>query len=74
MSEYIIDINNLSYKVKDINILNDISFHANKNNFIGIVGANGSGKTTMLKHLYNALIPMKKTGREIGRASCRERV
>ena len=48
MSEYIIDINNLSYKVKDINILNDISFHANKNNFIGIVGANGSGDNAIM--------------------------
>lgn len=76
MSEYIIDINNLSYRIKDINILNDISFRANKNKFIGIVGTNGSGKTTMLKHLYNALIPMKKTvyinGKELEKYSQNE--
>ena len=40
------------------------------------MGANGSGKTTMLKHLYNALIPMKKTvyinGKELEKYSQNE--
>ena len=61
MPDSIVNIKNLSYKVKDKSILNSICFNANKNRFIGIIGKNGSGKTTMLKHLYNAITPIKKT-------------
>ena len=38
-----------------IQILKDISFHINKGDFIGVIGASGSGKTTFIKHL-NGLI------------------
>lgn len=61
MSDSIVNIKNLSYKIKDKNILDAICFNAHKNRFIGIIGTNGSGKTTMLKHLYNAITPIKKT-------------
>lgn len=60
MKNSIINIKNLSYKVKEKSILDDIYIDVYKNNFVGIIGANGSGKTTMLKHLYNALVPDKK--------------
>lgn len=57
MDNIMINIENLSYNIKDKKILENISFNACKNKFIGIIGANGSGKTTMLKHLYNAIVP-----------------
>ena len=41
MSDVIVSVNNLSYRVKDKRILNSICFQANKNKFVGIVGANG---------------------------------
>ena len=33
-----------------IQILKDISFHINKGDFIGLIGASGSGKTTFITH------------------------
>ena len=38
-----------------IQILKDISFHINKGDFIGVIGASGSGKTTFIKHLNGLL-------------------
>lgn len=61
MDNIMINIENLSYDIKGKKILENISFNACTNKFIGIIGANGSGKTTMLKHLYNAIVPYKKT-------------
>ena len=40
-----------------IQILKDISFHINKGDFIGVIGASGSGKTTFIKHLNGLLKP-----------------
>ena len=38
-----------------IQILKDISFHINKGDIIGLIGASGSGKTTFIKHLNGLL-------------------
>lgn len=42
-------INNLSYSVKNKEILKDISFSAGSGGLISVIGPNGAGKTTMLK-------------------------
>ncbi len=49
------NICNINYKVKDTEILNNISFSLDENQLIGIIGANGSGKTTLLKHIYRSI-------------------
>ena len=52
MSHLHIDVENLNFAYKKGNpILNDISFHAGENEAIGIIGANGVGKSTLLKLL-----------------------
>lgn len=49
-------INNLSVKIqKGIYLLKDISYTINKNDFVVILGANGSGKTTMLKAISGVI-------------------
>lgn len=48
-------VNHLSYTITDKTILDDVSFKISKNQTIGIIGPNGSGKTTILKHLYRVL-------------------
>ncbi len=52
MSRVCIDVENLSFQYdKERKILEDISFHAKENESIGIIGANGVGKSTLLKLL-----------------------
>lgn len=52
MSHIHIDVENLSFGYeKGTEILKNISFHAKENESIGIVGANGVGKSTFLKLL-----------------------
>ena len=40
-------------------ILQDVNLMVKKNEFIAIVGPNGSGKTSLLRCLYNSLTPQK---------------
>jgi putative ABC transport system ATP-binding protein len=49
-------ISNLSLKLqKGVYILKDISYTINKNDFVVILGSNGSGKTTMLKAISGVI-------------------
>ena len=45
----LIEAKNVSYKINDRNILNNISFIINFGELVKISGDNGSGKTTLLK-------------------------
>lgn len=59
----LLEIKNLSFNypfpsVKG-DVLNNISFHVEKGEFLSIIGPNGSGKTTLLKILAKLLNPVK---------------
>ena len=45
----LIEAKNISYKINDRNILNNISFVIDFGELVKISGDNGSGKTTLLK-------------------------
>ena len=45
-------VNNLSFRYKDQNILDAISFSVNEGEHFSIIGESGSGKSTLLKLLY----------------------
>lgn len=51
----ILEVNNISYKVKDKYLLKDVSFSLEEGGFYCVVGENGSGKTTLLRCLCNDL-------------------
>lgn len=44
-------VDNLSKKFGDFSVLNNINIHAEKGQIYGLVGSNGCGKTTLLKHI-----------------------
>lgn len=46
-----IDVKQLSYKIKDQAVLKEISFQVAEGEFFGIIGPNGSGKSTLLRQL-----------------------
>ncbi len=45
----VLDFNEVSFSYKDIPVLDRVSFHAHRGEFIALVGPNGSGKTTVIK-------------------------
>ncbi len=51
----IIQVNNLCKTYKDVTAVNDISFNINKGEIVGILGPNGSGKTTTLKSILGLI-------------------
>ncbi len=52
-----IKVSNLSFSYNKINVIEDISFDVKKGEFVGIIGQNGSGKSTVLKNIYRGLTP-----------------
>lgn len=59
--EVILEVNNLSKKIGKISIIKDISFQLRKGEIKGLLGPNGSGKTTILKLLVGLLKPTEGT-------------
>jgi zinc transport system ATP-binding protein len=51
----------LSARYDRNNVLEDINFEVNENDFIGVIGPNGGGKTTLLKVILGLLRPSEGT-------------
>lgn len=52
-----LEVRNISFRVKKVNLLNRINFEAAPNELICIVGPNGSGKSTLLNIISSFLFP-----------------
>jgi len=59
--EEVIRVDNLSFSIGDRKILDEASLMVERGRKVGIIGPNGSGKTTFLKHIYRVISPKKKT-------------
>ena len=59
IKEYLIKKVKGQMTVKEFWALNDVSFHVNKGELLGIIGSNGSGKSTILKVLSGIMPPTK---------------
>jgi zinc transport system ATP-binding protein len=56
---YLLEIKSLSAAYDSNIVLEDINFHVNENDFIGVIGPNGGGKTTLLKIILGLIKPFK---------------
>ena len=55
----VLKINNIGYSHHHKAILNNINITVNKGDFLGIIGPNGGGKTTLVKILLGLIKPTK---------------
>ena len=53
----IISISNLSAGYEQRNVLHDVNLNVYKNDFLGIIGPNGGGKTTLIKCILGLMKP-----------------
>jgi len=58
---YSIEVESLSKSVGDTLILNDITMRVKQGEIYGFLGANGAGKTSLMKTLYRIMIPTSGT-------------
>lgn len=55
----VMKIKNVSYDVGNVNIINNVSFIAKKNEFVSIIGPSGCGKSTLLRIIVGLIPPAK---------------
>lgn len=53
--EQILEVERLIGGYSNKNVLHDISFHVNKAEIVGLIGLNGAGKSTTIKHIIGLL-------------------
>ncbi|WP_425354978.1 metal ABC transporter ATP-binding protein [Paenibacillus shirakamiensis] len=51
------ELDQVSFSYKDQKVITDLNFTAKERDFVGIIGSNGTGKTTLLKMIVGLLAP-----------------
>lgn len=67
MNEPIVTMHNIRFTYEDKLILDDINFEIPKGKFIGLLGPNGGGKTTLIKLMLGLLNPDQGTIKLFGK-------
>ncbi len=57
-SKFIVEFENVSFHYPNIKIMDNFNFRVKKGEKIGVIGANGSGKTTFIKLLTKHIAPI----------------
>ncbi|HEY8390141.1 MAG TPA: metal ABC transporter ATP-binding protein [Clostridia bacterium] len=55
MEQTVIQVNNLNFSYGTQRVLKNLDFYANRGEFVGVIGSNGSGKSTFVKLLLDEL-------------------
>ncbi len=61
MSDTLVEINNLTWRVNQKNILSNINIKIKTGQFVGIIGTNGAGKSSLLRNIYRYIKPTSGT-------------
>ena len=59
MTDIILKLRNISVLRSGVQVLDNISIEVNKGDFVGLVGPNGGGKTSLLLTILGELKPLK---------------
>jgi len=59
MSDLLLSIEHASVKLDRITVLEDVSFQIKGDDFIGVIGPNGGGKTTLVRLMLGLIKPVK---------------
>lgn len=77
-SQAAIEVRALSFQIGQKAILDQISLHVPRGNFLALVGANGAGKTTLAQHFVDIQHPPRSTvwlhGKDVTRIKARDLV
>lgn len=65
-TQNIIEIDKVSFSYTDETVLKNISLNIHQGDYLGIIGPNGGGKTTLLKIMLGLLIPQSGTVKLFG--------
>ena len=57
----IVDMKHVSFRYGDVPVLDDVSFTITEGEYLGVIGPNGGGKTTLVKILLGLLKPTSGT-------------
>ena len=57
MEDHVLTLKNISYSYGDKQILQDVNLTIERGKFVGLVGPNGGGKTTLIKFMLGLLTP-----------------
>ena len=78
MDKYIVTVDNLSFSYGPNKVLEDVSFKIKEGDFVGIIGPNGSAKSTLLKLMLGLLKPdkgsIKLFGKPVGKFNDYKRI
>jgi zinc transport system ATP-binding protein len=69
----VVEVGDLSFSYDGVTVLKDVRFILQPRDFVGVVGPNGGGKTTLLKLLLGLLKPSRGTVRVYGQPPGRVR-
>lgn len=69
-NENIVELKNISFSYGGKNVLEDVTLNVHKGDYLGIIGPNGGGKTTLLKIALGLLTPKHGTVHLFGQDIC----